>query len=182
MSSLYSARVSNSEASCAKSSSSSGSSFASTFLTSHWNTASLPASSFAWYSSGKVTLTSTCVSSFCSDQLIFKSRNEGSGTKCQTDNSVPLPPSNASPSTNPSKSIVTMSPFSAPRSSTVTVLEFFSCSFFSSASTSSSVTSTSVFGTSTPLYSPRVTSGFTATSAVKMKALPGSACVTSICG
>ena len=46
-SSLYSASVSNSDTSLAKSSSSSGSSFASIFLTSHWNTASLPASSFA---------------------------------------------------------------------------------------------------------------------------------------
>ena len=58
-SALYSARVSNSEASCAKSSSSSGSSFALLSLTSHWNTAALPASSFAWYSSGNVTFTST---------------------------------------------------------------------------------------------------------------------------
>ena len=46
-SSLYSARVSNSDTSFANSSSSSGTSLVSIFLTSHWNTASLPASSFA---------------------------------------------------------------------------------------------------------------------------------------
>ena len=75
-----------------------------------------------------------------------------------------------------------MSPSATALSSTSIVLEFFSCSFFSSAATSSSVTSAADTSTSTPLYSPKVTSGFTATSAVKMKDFPFSICTMSIVG
>ena len=84
----------------------------------------------------------------------------------------PLPPSNATPSTNPSKSITAVSPFSMARSSTLIVLAFFSRSLSIAAVTSSSVTVPSTFVTVTPIYLPRVTSGFVATSAVKMNGLP----------
>ena len=67
-------------------------------------------------------------------------------------------------------------------SSIVIILEFCSLTFSSSALTSSSVTSTTVFSTSIPLYSPSVTSGFTATVAVKIKGFPFSICSTSISG
>ena len=148
--SLYSASVSNSETSFAKSSSSSGSSFASIFLTAHLKIASLPASSFAWYSSGNVTFTSTS-----SPTLAPTSCSSNPGINVLEPSvrgySVACPPSKGTPSTDPSKSIVTISFNWAARSSTLIVLEFFSCSFLSSASTSSSVTVISVFGTSTPL-------------------------------
>ena len=49
-----------------------------------------------------------------------------------------------------------------------------SLSFSTSASTSSSVTTTSTLSTLTPLYAPNSTSGFKATSAVKMNGLPAS--------
>ena len=55
MSFLYSSSVSNSLMSLAKSSSSAGSSVAVMPFTFTWNTAALPASSLAWYASGKVT-------------------------------------------------------------------------------------------------------------------------------
>ena len=59
ISALNASNVSNSETSAANSSSSSGSSFTLISCTVHLNTASFPAKSSAWYSAGKVTLTST---------------------------------------------------------------------------------------------------------------------------
>jgi len=59
ISALYSAIVSNSETSLAKSSSAAGSSFTLISFTVVLNNAGLPANSAAWYCSGKVTLTST---------------------------------------------------------------------------------------------------------------------------
>ena len=47
---------------------------------------------------------------------------------------------------------------------------------------SSSLTETSIPGTSMPLYSPNVTSGLTATSAVKINGFPFSICITSTSG
>ena len=75
-----------------------------------------------------------------------------------------------------------MSPSSTALSSTEIVLEFSFLTFSSSAATSSSVTSTLSFSTARPLYCPNSTAGFNATSAVKMKDCPASACVTSILG
>ena len=93
-----------------------------------------------------------------------------------------MPPSNATPSTKPSKSMVAISPSFTALSVTSTVLEFFSLSLAISAVTSPSVTSVSAFSTLTPLYFPRVTSGFNATSAVKINGLPASICTTSTLG
>ena len=62
------------------------------------------------------------------------------------------------------------------------ILAFDSLTLFISVSTSSSVTSTSFFSTSIPLYSPSVTSGLSATVAVKINGFPLSICVTSISG
>ena len=61
-------------------------------------------------------------------------------------------------------------------------LEFCSLTFSSSALTSSAVTFVSTFSISTPRYLPSVTSGLTATVAVKIKSLPFSICVISISG
>jgi len=83
------------------------------------NTAGLPASSAAWYSSGNVTSTSL-------DSPAFTPTNCSSkpGMKDPVPNSnewfSAFPPSKASPSTNPSKSITTVSPFSAVPSSLTT--------------------------------------------------------------
>ena len=83
---------------------------------------------------------------------------------------------------NPSKSRTVMSPSFTALSSTTTVLALFSLSLLIASFTSSSVTSTSDFSTSTPLYLPSSTSGFYATSAVKMNGFPASICTTSIVG
>ena len=49
------------------------------------------------------------------DQLIFKSRDESFRNQLSKEWFSPLPPSNATPSTNPSKSITAVSPFSMAR-------------------------------------------------------------------
>ena len=76
ISALYSSRVENSDTSSANSSSSSGSSLALISLTVTLNRAGFPASSFAWYSSGKVTCTSTsspiCFPTSCSSKVSMK--------------------------------------------------------------------------------------------------------------
>ena len=64
MSALYSANVSNSETSWANSSSTFGYSLTLISLIVTLNIAGFPASSFAWYSSGNVTLTSTSSPTF----------------------------------------------------------------------------------------------------------------------
>src|SRR5699024_9616814 len=83
-----------------------------------------------------------------------------------------LPPSKASPSINPSKSITTVSPFSTVPSSFRTSSAWFSRKFSRLFSTSSSVTSTSSASYSKPLYSPSLTSGLTVTIALKINSFP----------
>ena len=173
-SSLYSSKVLNSDTSCANSSFNSGSSFAFTSWILTLNNAGFPAKSAAWYFSGNVTFTSTSSPAFFPTNWSWEPISSGWFS--------PLPPSNATPSTNPSKSITAVSPSAIGLSVTVTVLEFFCLSFSSSAATSSSDTVVSIFVTCTPLYLPSFTSGLTATSAVKMKGLPASICTTSIVG
>ena len=93
-----------------------------------------------------------------------------------------FPPSNGTPSTEPSKSITVMSPFSTGLSSTETNLEFFSCICPISWLISSSDTLYSIFFISIPLYLPNFTSGFVCTVAVKIKSFPFSICVISMFG
>src|SRR5699024_8997516 len=78
----------------------------------------------------------------------------------------PSPPSNRSSSTKPSKSITAVLPSSTCPSSFNTSSACFSRSDSSASFTSSSVMFTSCSSTSSPLYSPKVTSGFTVTVAV----------------
>ena len=78
--------------------------------------------------------------------------------------------------------MTTVSPFSAPRSSTTIDLAFCPRSRSTTWSTSSSDTSAFAFITEIPLYSPSATSGLTATSAVKINGLPCSSCTMSITG
>ena len=75
----------------------------------------------------------------------------------------PLPPSNATPSLKPSKSITAVSPFSTLPSSFTTRSAKRSCRRVISSSTSASLTSTASFVISRPLYAPSFTSGFTVT-------------------
>ncbi len=75
-----------------------------------------------------------------------------------------------------------MSPSCTALSSTEIVLALLSRSLSIAASISSSVTVRSSFSTSTPLYLPSVTSGLSATSAVKINGFPASACTMSIVG
>ena len=71
-----------------------------------------------------------------------------------------FPPSNATPSTDPSKSITAISPSLAGLSSTVITLAFFSAICPNSCSISLSSTLYSTFLSSIPLYLPNSTSGF----------------------
>ena len=180
-SSLYSSSVSNSDMSETNSSFNSGISFALIAWIFTWNTAGFPASSCAWYCSGKVTCTSASSPAFfpisCSSKVSIKEWEPISREWFS-----PLPPSNGLPSTNPSKSMMTVSPSATGRSVTSTVRACLFLVFSISASTSSSVTTASAFVTVTPLYSPKTTSGFTATSAVNTNSFPFSTCVTSISG
>ena len=80
------------------------------------------------------------IANFSTNKLFLESRDKCVGTKCQR----------ILCSLSAIERYSVYRSFAA-RSSTLIVLEFFSCSFLSSASTSSSVTVISVFGTSTPL-------------------------------
>ena len=101
--------------------------------------------------------------------LEIVSRPEINIVQIEKGKSFIFPPSNASLSTNPSKSRITSSPSATGRSVTTTSLAFFSASSWILASTSFCVTRVDTLSTSSPLYSPSFTSGFVATSAVKMK-------------
>ena len=98
---LYSLRVSNSETSAANSSSSSGSSLTLISFSLHLNTAALPARSGAWYSAGKVTLTSNSSPGLWPATC---SSNPGMNVFEPSVKLYPssFPPANAVPSTNPS--------------------------------------------------------------------------------
>ena len=135
ISSLYSANVSTPAASCANSSSSSGSSLALISLILTLNVAGFPARSAAWYFSGNVTLTSTSSPAFFPTNW----SSNVSMNVCEPISNgwfSPFPPSKATPSTNPSKSITAVSPSATGRSVTVTVLAFLFLWFSSSASVS----------------------------------------------
>ena len=93
-----------------------------------------------------------------------------------------FPPSKATPSTNPSKSITAISFFSTGLSSIVINLEFFSAIWEISCSMSSSDTVYSIFFNSIPLYFPSLTSGLIWTIAVNFKSLPFSIWLISIWG
>ena len=166
-----SSSVSNSLTSFANSSSSSGNSFFLISCNFTLNTASFPAKSFEKYSSGNFTLISFSSSIFI--PMIWSS-NPGINVLLPISNSCPsaFPPSNGTPSTEPSKSITVVSPVSTALSSTDTSLEFLSCICPSSWFTSSSDTLYSIFLISIPLYFPKLTSGFVCTVAVKIKSFP----------
>ena len=152
--------MSNSLTSFANSSSNSGNSFFFISCNFTLNVASFPAKSFEKYSSGNFTFMS-----FSSSILmpIIWSSKPGINVLLPISSSCfsAFPPSNAFPSTNPSKSITVMSFGSTGLSSTVTILEFFSCICPNSCSMSSSDTLYSILFSSIPLYFPNFTSGIT---------------------
>ena len=114
------------------------------------NVASLPANSSAWYSSGKVTTTS-----FSSP--VFKPSNCSSNPGINDPEPISrsyfsaCPPSNASPSTEPEKSIFTVSPFSTTPSSLTTISAKWLKLWSIDSCNSSSVNSVSCFSISKPL-------------------------------
>ena len=96
---------------------------------------------------------------------------------------MPSPPSNASPSTVPLKSIIAKSSLaSSVPSGATTSLEWAFCSLASSAATCSSVTSATSRAALIPLYSPSFTSGFFVSVASKTKSLPFSSSMTLMSG
>ena len=176
-----SSNVSNSLTSFANSSSNSGNSFFLISWTFTLNVASFPAKSFEKYSSGNLTFISLSSSIFIP---IIWSSNPGINVLLPISNSWPsaFPPSNATPSTNPSKSITAISPFSTGLSSIDINLELCSCICPNSWLISSSDTVYSIFGISIPLYFPSSASGFVWNTAVNIKSFPFSICFTSISG
>ena len=181
MSFFNSSNVSNSLTSFANSSSSFGNSFFLISCNFTLNVASFPAKSFEKYSSGNFTFISFSSSIFIP---IIWSSNPGINVLLPISNSCPsaFPPSKATPSTNPSKSITVVSPFSTGLFSTFTNLELCSCIWCNSWSISSSVTLYSIFLISIPLYFPSSTSGFVCITAVNIRSFPFSICVMSISG
>ena len=173
--------MSNSLTSFANSSSNSGNSFFFISWTFTLNIASFPARSFEKYSSGNFTLISFSSSMFIP---ITWSSNPGINVLLPISNSCPsaFPPSKAFPSTNPSKSIVAISPVSTGLSSIEINLALCSCICPNSCSMSLSDTLYSIFLISIPLYFPRLASGFVCITAVNIKSFPFSICVTSISG
>jgi len=176
-----SASVSNSLTSFANSSSNLGNSFFLISFTLTLKVASFPAKSFEKYSSGNFTLISFSSSIFIP---ITWSSNPGINVLLPISKSwfSAFPPSNATPSTNPSKLMLAMSPFSTGLSSTETNLELCSCICSNSCATSFSVTLYSILLISTPLYFPNSTSGFVWKTAVNFKSCPFPIWVTSISG
>ena len=79
-----------------------------------------------------------------------------------------FPPSKGTPSTEPSKSMLAISPSSIALSVTLISLALFSLSLLISSSIASFVALVSRFSTSTPLYLPSFTGGLIATVAVKI--------------
>ena len=147
---MYDAKSSNPK-SFANSSSIVGKFLAFTSLTFTLNIDSFPAKFSAWYSAGNVTLTSTSSPAFlpsnCSSYPGMNDPDPNSKS-----NPSAFPPSNATPSTNPSKSIFTISPF-LDFFETDSILAFFAASAFISSSTSLAKTLTAFSSTVNPLYS-----------------------------
>ena len=173
--------VSNSLTSFANSSSTAGNSFFFISCSFTLNTAAFPAKSLEKYSSGNVTFMSFSSPIFIP---IIWSSNPGINVLLPITNSwfSAFPPSNATPSTKPSKSITVVSFFSTGLSSTFTSLAFLSCICPISWSMSFSSTLYSTFLSSIPLYFPNVTSGLVCTTAVKIKSFPFSIWIMSISG
>ena len=140
---LRSSTVSQSAASCANSSSTSGSSLTLISWSLILKTASLSASSGV-YSDGNLTFTSN--SSPLLWPIICSSKpGMNEPEPIVSSYSSALPPSKVFPSTKPSKSITAMSPFWTSRSSTETILAFLSTSSLILFWISSSVASTFFF-------------------------------------
>src|SRR5699024_12280418 len=88
----------------------------------------------------------------------------------------------APPSTTSSTAIPTLSPSATVPFSLLINSACCSCKRSNSSSTSSSVTVVSCSSTSNPLYSPRETSGFTVTLALKTRSSPLAICSISTSG
>ena len=181
MLSFNSFKVSNSLTSFANSSSKVGNSFFFSSCNFTLKVASFPAKSFEKYSLGNVTFIS-----FSSLMFIPTTWSSKPGIKELLPNTKSwfsaFPPSNATPSTKPSKSIVAVSPFSAGLSSTAISLAFLSCISAISSSMSFAFTLYSIFSISIPLYFPSSISGFVWTTAVNTRSCPFSIFTISIFG
>ncbi len=154
----------------AKSSSRSGRCLCLTSLTVIANSASLPATCLAPYSSGNVAVTARSSPATAPTRPSSKPGMrlpEPSSTSW----SRPSPPGKGSPSTVPSKSIVRKSPISAGRSTACRCAKR-SRRFSISSSTSSDATAGSRFPTSRPRYVPRSAVGRTPTSKENVSGLP----------